>query len=110
MKKTLTTIAAALCLLAHGGCTKEPLNIYATLYGVVSDRETGEPMSGASVTLQPGGKTQTTDANGAYEFNDLDAKQYTITVQQPGYKVEYEAVSAISAKRTQKNIFLTKNS
>lgn len=96
-------------MLAHGGCAKEEHSIYATLYGAVTDSETVQPISGATVTLSPGGKTQTTGANGSYEFADLDAQQYTLTVQKTGYQTNRKTVTAVAAEKTEANITLTKN-
>jgi hypothetical protein len=109
MKKTVLTLAAALCMLAYSGCTKDTPNIYATLYGVVTDSETAEPLSGAAVTLSPGGKNRTTGDDGAFEFADLDAQQYTITVQKPDYQTNRKTVTAVAAERTEANIPLTKS-
>ncbi|MDR3187917.1 MAG: carboxypeptidase-like regulatory domain-containing protein [Prevotellaceae bacterium] len=110
MKKTLFTISAALCLLAYAGCTKDTPSIYATLYGVVADSETAAAISGASVVLSPGGKSATTGADGRYEFADLDAQQYTITVQRSGYQTNRKTVTAVADERTEANIPMTKNS
>ncbi|MDR1226865.1 MAG: carboxypeptidase-like regulatory domain-containing protein [Prevotellaceae bacterium] len=95
---------------AYSGCSKDEHSIYATLYGVVNDHETAEPISGASVVLSPGGKTKTTGSDGSYEFLDLDAAQYTITVQKSGYSTNRKTVTAVSAEKTEANIPLTKNS
>jgi hypothetical protein len=107
MKKAIFTIAAALCMMA---CGDDTVNIYATLHGVVTDSETAEPVSGASIVLSPGGKTKPpTGTDGRYEFTDLDAQQYTITVQKTGYQTNYKTVTAVSGESTEANIPLTKS-
>ncbi|MDR1022367.1 MAG: carboxypeptidase-like regulatory domain-containing protein [Prevotellaceae bacterium] len=111
MKKIAFLLSSALLLIgAYSGCTKDTVSIYATLYGVVSDHETAEPIAGASVVLSPGGKTKTTGADGSYEFADLDAQQYTITVQKTGYGTNRKTVTAVADEKTEANIPLTKNS
>ncbi|MFC4071676.1 carboxypeptidase regulatory-like domain-containing protein [Actinoplanes subglobosus] len=49
----------------------------ASLSGPVVD-EDGAPVVGATVTLQPGGYTATSDANGMYDFPDLPIDTYTV--------------------------------
>jgi hypothetical protein len=109
MKRLLSTCIVLLCALAYSGCTKGEYGIYATLYGVVVDHATAEPVSGASVVLSPGGKTKTTGSYGSYEFSDLDAAQYTITVQKTGYQTNRKTVTAVADEKTEANIPLTKN-
>jgi DNA-binding winged helix-turn-helix (wHTH) protein len=61
------------------------------------------------VVLSPGGKTKTTGSDGRYEFQDLDAAQYTITVQKNGYQTNRKTVTAVSDEKTEANIPLTKS-
>ena len=96
-------------LVCFGSCNKPEYYTYATLYGVVNDFETAEPIVGASVVLSPGGKTQTTGADGQFEFEDLDPQQYTVTVQKSGYQTNRKTVTAVVGERTEANIPLTKN-
>jgi hypothetical protein len=109
MKRLLFTLIALLYVAAYSGCAKDEQSIYATLYGVVTDNDTAEPIGGASVVLSPGGKTKTTGADGTFEFADLDAQQYTITVQKTGYQTNRKTVTAVAAEKTEANIPLTKN-
>jgi hypothetical protein len=108
MKRLVFICIALLYVAAYSGCAKNEPNIYAALYGVVTDSETAEPISGASITLSPGGKTKTTGADGSYEFLDLDAAQYTVTVQKTGYHTNRKTVTAVAAEKTDANIPLTK--
>ena len=99
------------CVLAIGlfnGCTKEEHNLYATIYGVVTDNDTSEPIAGASIVLSPSGKTQTSGTDGRFEFLNLDAAQYTVTVQKAGYQTNRKTVTAAAAEKTEANIPLTK--
>jgi len=96
-------------LLVCAGCSKTEPNLYATLYGIVSDSETGEPIANANVALSPGGKTKTTGTDGQYEFLSLDPQQYTITVQKTGYQTNRKTVTAVSSEKTEANIPLTKS-
>ena len=109
MKKAFLLLSFALIISAFSGCVKPEYELYATIYGVISDHDTGEPIAVASVVLSPGGKTKTTGSDGRYEFTDLDAQQYTITVQKTGYKTNRKTVNAVPAESTEVNIPLTKN-
>ncbi|MDR0414251.1 MAG: carboxypeptidase-like regulatory domain-containing protein [Prevotellaceae bacterium] len=94
--------------VACSSCSEDEISLYATLYGVVTDTETNEPVSGVAVTLSPGGRSHTTGSDGAYEFANLDAQQYTITVQKSDYSTNRKTVTAVAAERTEANITLTK--
>lgn len=56
----------------------------ATLYGVVTDAETGYPLSGVKVTID--GLTTYTDASGNYGFTGLTPGSYAITFEKEGYE------------------------
>jgi hypothetical protein len=108
MKRLRLTGVVLLLALAYSGCTKDETSIYAMLYGVVIDSATTEPIDGASVVLSPGGKTKTTGNDGRYEFSDLDAAQYTLSVQKTGYQTNRKTVTAVADEKTEANIPLTK--
>ncbi|MDR2835035.1 MAG: carboxypeptidase-like regulatory domain-containing protein [Bacteroidales bacterium] len=91
------------------GCKKKEYNLFATIYGVVSDQGTGELISNASIVLSPGGKTKTTGTDGRFEFTELEVVQYTITVQKTGYQTNRKTITAVGGESTEANIPLTKN-
>lgn len=66
-----------------------------SIYGCVSDFATGDPVEGALVTLSPGGMNVYTGFDGYFEFLDLDARQYTVTVQKAGYITNRKTVIPI---------------
>ncbi|MDR2027469.1 MAG: carboxypeptidase-like regulatory domain-containing protein [Prevotellaceae bacterium] len=109
MKKYLCMTGCMLLLAMFSGCSEDEHRIFATLYGVINDAETGDPVAGATVTLSPGGKTQTSGTDGQFEFADLDAQQYTITVQKTGYQTNRKTVTAVAAEKTEANIPLSKS-
>ena len=109
MKKIAILLSCALLLGVFTGCTKEEPNLYATIYGVITDSETGEPIANASIVLAPSGKTQTSGTDGRFEFLNLDAAQYTVTVQKTGYQTNRKTVTAVAAEKTEANIPLTKS-
>ena len=62
----------------------------ATVRGRVSAAETSKPLRRAQIKLTspalgPDGRTVSTDADGGYEFTELPAGRYTLTVSRSGY-------------------------
>jgi uncharacterized membrane protein len=109
MKRILILISfAILATCIKSSCTKE-YDSFGTLYGVITDHETGNPIGIASLVLSPGGKTKTTGEDGMFEFNDLDPQQYTITVQKTGYQTNRKTITVVSGEKTEANIPLTKS-
>jgi len=109
MKKIAILLSCVFLLGIFGSCTKDEISMYSTLYGVISDHETGEPIPNASIVLSPGGKTQTSGTDGRFEFQNLDPMQYTVTVQKVGYQTNRKTVTAVAAEKTEANIPLTKS-
>ncbi len=81
--------------------------IFAKIQGTVTDYQTGAPLENACVILSPSGLSQQTDVNGNYQFAELDAQQYTITVQKSGYQPNRKTITAISGETQQVDIQLT---
>lgn len=62
--------------------------------GTVTDAA-GAPLTGVTVTADPGGKTQTTDATGAFKFTGVDIGGYSLTFHLAGY-VDQMAMAMVS--------------
>ncbi len=62
----------------------------ATIEGIITN-EAGDPVSGATVTVD--GVTVTTGSDGSYSF-EVDAGTYTVTVTKSGYDDESSSVTA----------------
>lgn len=60
--------AAQLCclvlVLALTGCAKDVVDTTGSIYGIVNDADNGEPVSGAHISLNPGGLTANTGSDG----------------------------------------------
>lgn len=66
------------------GCTKPEET--GTIYGTVTDFDTGEPVKNANVTLIPSGETTLTGSDGTYMFQDLKKGDYSLSLSKAGYK------------------------
>lgn len=87
MKKTiLQLILFAVCVLMFG-CLKDNSSFEetGTLYGSITDVATGEPVSNANMSLQPGGETVLTGYDGLYQFNNLPVGNYYVTISKAGF-------------------------
>ena len=86
MKKSVYLICT-LCLFAiiWQACETEKETIPGSVYGVVADKATGEPIKSAGVELSPSGLKTITGSEGQFEFTKLDPGKYTLFVTKTGY-------------------------
>lgn len=89
-------------------CSQTEYSVFSTLHGVVSDYETGNPVSGVNVVLSPSGATKITGSDGYFEFQELTPQQYTVTVQKEGYTTNRKSITAVSGENVEVNIPITK--
>lgn len=106
MKKYLT-ICFLLCM-GFVSCRQVGYNMFATIKGTVVDAGTSQGIGNADVILSPSGKSAMTDNNGSFEFEDLDALQYTVTVQKQGYETNCKAITAFAGETAEITITLKK--
>lgn len=80
----------------------------ATLVGYVrvDDIMDGAPIAGATVTLDDG-RTTVTDAEGYYEFTDIDFRLWTVTASAEGYDQAVDTKEVDTAQTYWKSIALT---
>lgn len=104
MLKCSFIFGLSLCL--YGCSSTDDYEIFAKIQGTITDYRTGVAIENASITLSPSGLSKQTDANGFYRFEDLDAGQYTITVQKSGYQPNRKTLMAISGETQQVDIQL----
>ena len=74
-------------------CAKDIIDTTGGLMGVVSDSRSGKFLSGVSVVLSPTGKTYTTGTDGKYEFQDMEAQEYSVTASKSGYLSDKKTVT-----------------
>jgi len=110
MKKGLLLMGIVLTILVFCSCKSKEYDSFATIYGLVTDSDTTEPIAGVSVTIAPGGFSKTTGSDGHFEFDNLDPQQYRLTAQKPPtYKSNFKTVTAVVGEKNEANIQLTKN-
>jgi uncharacterized protein YjdB len=100
-----TLLFLALTLLCSD-CTKEEINIFGSISGVVKDAQ--QPIEGVSVSLNPGGLTKTTGKDGSYVFIDLGAKEYTLTYTKDEYLPTSKTTTVQAGKNNVLNVTLEK--
>lgn len=59
---------------------------FGQVRGVVRDQGTQQPLAGATVSLLKGGKTTVTNAEGVFQFEGLDTRDYDAEIRFVGYK------------------------
>lgn len=108
MKRNGLVCVVVIALLAclFGCSSSDDYEVFTTIYGTITDSQTGIPLENASITLSPSGFSKQTDVNGYYRFDNLDAQQYTITVQRAGYQPNRKTVTAVSGETQQIDIQL----
>lgn len=58
---------------------------YGTIYGTVTDYSSGDPIANVNVKLNPRGETTLTGSDGTFQFNDLPAGSYSLSLSKNGY-------------------------
>jgi hypothetical protein len=102
MKKIFYFVATSAFLF---GCAEDAPNgdeATGSIYGIITDKATGEPVRSAGVKLNPIGTTHTTGSEGQYEFTELTAGDYTINVTTTGYSDLLNYKVTVAAGKTNK--------
>lgn len=89
MKKSLYLLLGLLLVCGiYQACVPDvelPVELPGSIYGVVADKATGEPIKSAGVELSPGGLKTITGSEGQFEFTELDPGKYTLLITKTGY-------------------------
>ena len=107
MKKTLFLLLTLIALVTS--CEPVTYDTFCTLSGTVIDLDTGDPIQQATVTLSPTGYNTYTGNDGHFEFIDLDARHYTVTVQKTGYVTNRKTVPTVAGGVVNVDLTLQKN-
>ncbi|MCM1151319.1 MAG: carboxypeptidase regulatory-like domain-containing protein [Alistipes sp.] len=107
MKNNL--LLALLCFagLLCCNCSEDETPSTGSVYGIITNSETGDPIRNAEVILSPGNTTTISGNDGHYEFLDLEPGQYKIQVQANGYGSNSRQISVALGSSTPCDILLT---
>lgn len=100
-KNTTILIHLILSILLLTNCSKDIESFTGNLFGTITDYQTGEPIKDASVTISPLGKNMKTGTDGHYEFLDLEASQYSVSVSKANYRTDNKNVSVVVGRDSQ---------
>lgn len=92
MKKLLLIVVTMLCMVS---CSITDTDMFWAIEGVVVEEENNLPLEGINVSLIPSGKNHLTDSSGHFLFDELEAEQYTVSVQKTGYYSDRVHVNAV---------------
>lgn len=82
MKKLLNLIAV---FFVMASCTEPVVSTFGTIGGTVQDAKTDAYLAGVKVTINPLGYSQVTNADGAFQYDNLDVAEYTLIYEKAGY-------------------------
>lgn len=101
------------CLLAGvlslTSCSKDETPGFGSIYGIVTDSSTSQPVYGVTVVLSPGNLSTTTGEDGHYEFVDLEAGQYKVQVQASNYQANSKQITVNAGSSATGDITITPN-
>lgn len=111
IKSGFLSLAFALLLCFATACSDDfvDYNVLGSISGTVIDVDTHDPVQSATVTLSPSGYNTYTGDDGRFDFIDLDARQYTVTVQKAGYITNRKTVTIIAGGNVNISLTLKKN-
>lgn len=103
-------VAVAVVFIFFVSCQKNEEDIVTTgsIQGIVKDLSTAEPLANALVNITPGTENLLTKEDGSFEFNDIEAGRYTVTVQRSGYQPNRKEVVVTAGKKTQCDMVMEK--
>lgn len=106
--KKLKTFALSLILLPFISCNPIEYDVFGTIEGKVLDIDDNKAIENVYVTLSPSNKNTMTDSDGKFTFSELDAKQYSVTVQKNGYETNVKTVNVIASETSSVTITMKK--
>ena len=82
MKRLINLIAVLSLMVA---CTEPVISTFGSIGGTVQDAKTEAYLAGVKVTINPLGYSQVTNADGAFQYDNLDVAEYTLIYEKTGY-------------------------
>lgn len=94
--------------LVVGGCAETIAPTKSSIFGVVKDAETAQPLVGCNVMLVPSGRSATTGEDGVYHFEDIFPEQYSVEITKNGYYNNKKSVVVVAGERSTVDVLLTR--
>lgn len=107
----LLTFLALACVMSSCGGELE-YDSSGKISGTVIDMDSGEPIQGALITINPGNSNNSnvySGYDGYFEFLGLDAKRYDLTVQKTGYGANRKSVTIKAGEYVTVSLVMRKN-
>ncbi|GHV09815.1 hypothetical protein FACS1894162_1290 [Bacteroidia bacterium] len=99
-------------MLIFSSCTEDtqaPTEQQGGIYGVITDKATGEPIRSAGVQLNPLGLKTTTGNDGQYQFDDLKPGNYSLQATKTGYKdIVNHSITVVAGKTAKGDVQIEK--
>ena len=92
----------------NGGSGNNDSGETGSIYGIVTDKATGESIINAGVELQPVGLKTVTGSDGQFEFNEVATGTYTLYVTKTGYSESSSSITIESGKQSKGDVQLEK--
>lgn|GEM_PF-5681615 len=74
--------------------------------GIVADKVTGEPVPTVKLKLSPGGNSTVTGSDGSFQFEELEAGEYTVTYTKDGYRDGMEKLLVKNTLKTDAHLLI----
>lgn len=102
MKKSLYLFLGVLLICGIYQACAPDVELPGSIYGVVTDKATGEPIKSAGVELSPDGLKSITGSEGQFEFTELEPGKYTLLITKTGYLDFASSTIEVKAGKTAK--------
>ena len=106
MKKILKQTIAFCVGILLTSCAKDIVDLTGNIQGTVKDYVDSQLVPNCNVSLLPGGKSTSTDANGTFAFDGLMEGTYTLSFSKSGYNNETQEVTVVTGQTTRMSVYL----
>ena len=106
MRKNIKQFIAFFVGVLLTSCAKDIVDLTGNIQGTVKDYTNGQLVSNCNISLSPGGKSTSTDANGSFGFQNLMEGTYTLSFSKSEYDNETQEVAVITGQTTRVSVNL----
>lgn len=110
MKNRLVLAVMALfTIVVISACDPVTYDTFGNISGTVIDKDTGEPLDDAYISLTPKSKPNIySGSDGQFEFRDLEVGQYTVAATKTGYEADRTIVNVIAGETVSASLVMEK--